>query len=246
MKTIHYKAEQVHDFAWFADKRFKVQKSEVTLASGKKVDTWVMFTKAEEELWKDAINYVDRSTIFYSELVGEYPYPHATAVQSALSAGGGMEYPMITVIGLSGTAQALDEVITHEVGHNWFYGILAFNERYHVWMDEGINSYYDHRYTERYYESAGLNILPDFFQGSSELTELELGYLVQARKNRDQAPSEHSNDFETINYWLAGYEKPAGWGYPECAVTDAGRSLFPSYCGGFADNAVQGTGATRE
>ena len=47
-KTIHYRAGQVHDFAWFADKRFRVAKSAVTLPSGRKVDTWVMFTKAEE------------------------------------------------------------------------------------------------------------------------------------------------------------------------------------------------------
>ncbi|TAK39295.1 MAG: M1 family peptidase, partial [Saprospiraceae bacterium] len=37
MKTIRYTAENVHDFAWFADKRFYVQKGEVTLASGQKV-----------------------------------------------------------------------------------------------------------------------------------------------------------------------------------------------------------------
>ncbi|GIS72180.1 MAG: hypothetical protein CM1200mP10_17570 [Candidatus Neomarinimicrobiota bacterium] len=29
----------------------------------------------------------------------------------------------------------------HEVGHNWFYGILGFNERDHTWMDEGLNEY---------------------------------------------------------------------------------------------------------
>lgn len=209
MKTLHYRAEDVHDFAWFADKRFYVQKSQVALASGRQVDTWVMFTNEEIDLWKNAINYVDRSVKFYSEHVGEYPYPQATAVQSALSAGGGMEYPMITVIGLSGNAQALDNVITHEVGHNWFYGILAFNERDHVWMDEGLNSYYDHRYTEQYYDSDDLEILPDFLAKTTDISQLELAYLFQARRNLDQAPQTHSDEFKPINYWLGGYEKPA-------------------------------------
>ena len=134
MKTLHYKADQVHDFAWFADKRFYVQKGQVTLSSGRTVDTWAMFTDVERNLWKDAINYINRSVLFYSEHVGEYPYPHATAVQSALSAGGGMEYPMITVIGEAGSPRSLDIVITHEVGHNWFYGILGINEDDHVGM----------------------------------------------------------------------------------------------------------------
>ncbi|HHS95716.1 MAG TPA: M1 family peptidase, partial [Phaeodactylibacter sp.] len=43
MKTLHYKAERVHDFAWFADKRFHVQKGEVEMPSGRIVDTWAMF-----------------------------------------------------------------------------------------------------------------------------------------------------------------------------------------------------------
>ncbi len=209
MKTLHYKAEQVHDFAIFADKRFYVQKSEVTLASGKKVDTWAMFTNAEAEMWKKGIFYVDRSVKFYSKHVGEYPYPHATAVQSALSAGGGMEYPMITVIGLMGDPQSLDGVITHEVGHNWFYGILAFNERDHVWMDEGMNSYYDHRYTEQYYEGESIEFLPDFMMKNTDYGLLELAYLYQARRNADQAPATHSEEYSRINYFLGGYEKPA-------------------------------------
>jgi len=212
VKTLHYQADGVHDFAWFADKRFMVQRSAVQLTSGKSVDTWAYFTKTEVNLWKDeAIKYLDRSVKFYSDLVGEYPYPHATAVQSALSAGAGMEYPMITVIGLSGTAQALDEVITHEVGHNWFYGILASNERDHPWMDEGLNSYYDHRYRDLHYPRNRFtkSNLSDFFFKGSPIDLLELGYLHQARRKEDQAPDTHSNEFKRINYWLGAYEKPA-------------------------------------
>ncbi len=210
MKTIRYTADNVHDFAWFADKRFRVQKGQVVQPSGAVTDTWVMFTDEEEELWKDALGYVNRAVAFYSTLVGEYPYPHATAVQSALSAGGGMEYPMITVIGLSGNAQGLDEVITHEVGHNWFYGVLGFNERDHAWMDEGINSYYDHRYSRRYYPGSSLDsYVPAFLQGGSKLEAGEAAYLYLARQNRDQSPATTSDGFDVINYFIQSYEKPA-------------------------------------
>ena len=209
MKTLHYTAEQVHDFAWFDDKRFYVQKSEVKFDSGRTVDTWTMFTDVEADLWKESINYVDRSVKFYSEMVGEYPYPQATAVQSALSAGGGMEYPMITVIGVSGDAQALDIVITHEVGHNWFYGILAFDERDHAWLDEGINSYYDHRYNSLYYEDSSTDFLPPFMMKKTDYSLEELAYLLQARRNIDQASEMTSNEFVPINYFLSAYEKPA-------------------------------------
>ncbi|HKK88026.1 MAG TPA: M1 family metallopeptidase [Saprospiraceae bacterium] len=209
MKTISYKAENVHDFAWFADKRFYVIRDTVTIQDGDR-DTWVFFTNQEIELWKDAINYVNRSVEFYSEKVGTYPYPQATAVQSALSAGAGMEYPMITVIGLMGDAAALDNVITHEVGHNWFYGILAFNERDHVWMDEGINSYYDHRYMDEYYPGKPLMALPPILKGHSPLSTTDYALLYKMRDRADQAPTTHSNKFNSeINYFIGGYEKPA-------------------------------------
>lgn len=209
-KTIRYLAENVHDFAWFADKRFRVQRSEVVLPSGRKVDTWVMFTRTQENLWKDAINYVDRSVRFYSELVGEYPWPQATAVQSALSAGGGMEYPMITVISTASGASSLDEVITHEVGHNWFYGILASNERDHAWLDEGVNTYYEGRYMRRYYRGGGtFSGLPGFVTGGSAYEFDELAYLFQCRRRLDQAPETPSNELTRVNYFLGAYAKPA-------------------------------------
>lgn len=224
-KTIRYTAERVHDFAWFADKRFRVLKGEVELASGRRVDTWAFFTYLESWLWKDAISYLNRSVRFYSDLVGEYPYPQATAVMSALSAGGGMEYPMITVIGTSGNAKALDVVITHEVGHNWFYGILASNERDHAWMDEGTNTYYEHRYTETYYgKDLFGDFLPKFLSRGIDAEMGELGYLLQARRHRDQAPDTHSDDFKDLNYWLGAYEKPGrAFRHLEAAI---GREAF--------------------
>ncbi len=209
MKTINYKATNVHDFAWFADKRFYVDKSEVVLPSGKKIDTYTMFTNEEAELWADAIDYVDRSVLFYSERVGEYPYPHATAIQSALSAGAGMEYPMITVIGLAGSAESLDEVITHEVGHNWFYGILATNERDYAWLDEGFNSYYEHEYMEKYYDSKGSYLGYEKLVGVPANEANQLTFYLPMRRHTDQAINTPSQDLRLFNYWTGAYEKPA-------------------------------------
>ncbi|MCB9048284.1 MAG: M1 family metallopeptidase [Lewinellaceae bacterium] len=209
MKTIRYTAEQVHDFAWFADKRFMVQKDILGLPSGRQVECWAFFTQAEQELWKEAAKYVKRAVAFYSEHVGEYPYPQATAVQMAFSAGGGMEYPMITNCGLTGDAQGLDELIAHEVGHNWFYAILGSNERAHAWMDEGLNSYYEHRYSRRYYGEAGFGYLPAFLMNTSEMDIFELAYLYQARRRLNQAPDTPSDKVSEINYFLGAYEMPA-------------------------------------
>jgi hypothetical protein len=211
MKTLKYTADNVHDFAWFADKRFLILKDEAELAGGRKIPTYVFFTDTEKNLWQQGSFYVARAVEFYSERVGEYPYPHATAVQSALSAGAGMEYPMITVIGVSGTPEGLDQVITHEVGHNWFYGILGSNERDFPWMDEGVNSYHDHKYMDIFYndydELGG--ILPGKIKKQLEYPGVQYLYFILANLGKDQAPNTTSNDLTMMNYFLGAYEKPA-------------------------------------
>ncbi|MBL7828473.1 MAG: M1 family metallopeptidase [Saprospiraceae bacterium] len=209
-KTIRYTAEQVHDFAWFADKRFWVLKDTAVLASGKTVDCWAMFDNSQADIWKKGAFYVKRAVEFYSKHVGEYPWPQATAVHSALSAGGGMEYPMITVIGDSGSGKDLDDVITHEVGHNWFYGILASNEREHPFMDEGMNSYYEARYMRTYYKEHVPAELPKkLFDPAKSGPLLENGYLFLALDRQDTPPDTHSNEFSEITYGLQVYMKTA-------------------------------------
>ena len=207
-KTIRYTAENVHDFAWFADKRFMVQKDTVLLDDGSVIDTWALFNQQQQQYWKHAMSFIKRSLHFYSTHVGNYPYPQATAVHSALGAGGGMEYPMITNCGSVGSLQSLDELIAHELGHNWFYGILASNERDHAWMDEGLNSYYDHKYSETYYGKSSINI-PGYFSRNTNMSIYRMAYLYQARRNKDQAPDTPSDELSEINYFLSAYEKPA-------------------------------------
>lgn len=210
-KTLRYTAENVHDFAWFADKRFNVLHDTARLASGRTVDCWAMFSDENFRPWLKGAFYVRRAVEFYSEHVGEYPWPHATAVHSALSAGGGMEYPMITVIGNTSDPRSLDEVITHEVGHNWFYGILASNERDHAWMDEGFNTYYEMRYMKQYY-GGGIadDALPKGFYDPKVFgPPLYTAYLLLARNYEDAPPDTRSDRFTGTQYGLQVYMKPA-------------------------------------
>ena len=216
IKTLHYKANNIHDFAWFADKRFHVLQSSVVLPqTGRSVATWVMFTNLEGHLWKkNGILSVNKALLHYSSLVGDYPYDQCTAVESSLSAGAGMEYPMITVIGKSGATKSLENVIVHEVGHNWFYGILAPNERDHPWIDEGINSYYEERYMAEHYPEEDLvdglpKALDYFMPPPGERDETYILYQVQQRQNLDQAITLHSNDYTNTNYGVIVYAKTA-------------------------------------
>lgn len=218
LKTLHYIQKNVHDFAWFADKRFHVLKDEATLPSSKrKVTTYALFTNQEAKLWKHSAEYVRKAVEFYSENVGEYPYNQCTAVQSALSAGAGMEYPNITVIGLSRTPLTLETVIVHEVGHNWFYGQLGSNEREHPWMDEGINSYYERRYIRQFHPKSSIfgdavNSRLSHLLGIEHLTsddQSHLFYLFTARNGIDQPITLSADQYSYINYGTIVYSKTA-------------------------------------
>ena len=218
-KTLHYILENAHDFAWFADKRFHVLHGSIELPfSGRTVETWSYFTNLQADLWMKSIDYLNRSVIAYSNYVGEYQWNVAQALEGALSAGAGMEYPTITIIGESPTAAALDNVITHEVGHNWFYGMLGSNEREYAWMDEGINSYYESRYMDTYYNNNPLEVFlgpvanvfssPEILEKNT--TQLSW-YLIAGleRMNKSQPIELHSNDFVSLNYGLLVYQKTA-------------------------------------
>ena len=214
-KVLRFHQDRVHDFAWFADKRFLVRRDSVTLENGHRVMTQVLFTPKNAGLWSGATEYVNESLLRYSEWVGPYPYDRCTAVDGTISAGGGMEYPMITIIGNMGDAEELDNVIAHEVGHNWFQGMLASNERDHPWMDEGMNSFVELRYMRERHPEGGLEIgLPGIGEQLKRRRDRhrlqnELMYRFNARRNLDQAIGLPSEAFSPINYGAIVYGKTA-------------------------------------
>ncbi|MEX1190811.1 MAG: M1 family metallopeptidase [Brumimicrobium sp.] len=213
MKTIRYTQDNVHDFAWFADKRYDVLKGEVELPNtGRKVTTWAMFVPQNIYLWQKAIEYINDGAYYYSKWNGDYPYNQITAVDGTISAGGGMEYPNVTVIGNMGSATSLEVVIVHEVGHNWFYGILGSNERVHGWMDEGLNTlnevryfmtkYPDNTYLANMVLNGGFN-----FHGLHYHDYNDVLFRTIGNTGVDQPIETHSASFKAANYGIIMYQK---------------------------------------
>ena len=196
-KTLRYLQNNVHDFAWFADKRFMVKHDTCSLASGKTIDVYSYFTKSESSSWNKSVSYGKKAIRFYSDQVGEYPYNVASIVQGPQSFGGGMEYPTITVLSPGIKNGSLDALIAHELGHNWFYSVLASDERTHPWMDEGINSFYENKYSS-------IN-KSDLSPGESVLFE------TKAVTKTDQPVETPSQKFSYANYGLVAYYKTAAW-----------------------------------
>ena len=222
IKRLEFKQTNVHDFAWFADKRFIVKYDTCMLASGKIVDLFSYYTLPYKTQWEKSVDYIADAIIKRSEWIGEYPYSVASAVQGPESFGGGMEYPTITVISPMQDERLLEYTLVHEISHNWFYGILGSNERLHPWLDEGLNTYYDFRHTEWKYGNKGEMKIGS--EGFSIKNTERLLFEVLSTARKDQPINSTSEEFTSLNYNIIAYYKTGAW--MELIEKKLGRDLL--------------------
>lgn len=172
-RTVHVRAEDVHDFAWVADPRFRVMYERVG-------DVQVRLLLQPNHVGQ-AARYLGglRAAIErYRDWFGDYPYPLLTAVDPGPggAAGGGMEYPMLITLGTTWwmpSGLRLPEVLAvHEFGHQYWYGMVANNEFEAAWLDEGINSYVEGQIMEETYGSDASYL---------DVLGLRLNHLARAR-----------------------------------------------------------------
>lgn len=205
LKTVRFTENDIHDFAWFADKRWILRRDSISgQGSLGATQIYTAFLPKHQSTWLDAPDMIRATVNSYGTSVGKYPYKTIKVVEGDLIAGGGMEYPTITIIDKA-AIRSLSSVIIHEVGHNWFYGMLGSNERQYPWMDEGMNSFYEQK-THHIYRNPDTQI-----QGNAQE---DFTYFQQVATNKDQKIALPSTDFTTINYGAVVYYKTAlmlGW-----------------------------------
>ncbi len=211
-KTLQYKQNNVTDFAWFADKTYTVKTDTLKLLSGKVITVNAFYYSENKENWSNSIAMIKRAILTKSQWLGEYPYNVVSVVDGGN--GGGMEYPTITLLDDGGSEKMLDFVINHEVGHNWFQAILGTNERTHPWMDEGMNTYYDNRYTLQQYGTANLDIIQTrskFINNRvpDDIQHTLLQTVIGVKK--DQPIETVSEKFSAFNYNMVAYIKTGDW-----------------------------------
>ncbi len=66
---------------------------------------------------------------------GAYPYGEIDMILHNNFWFGGMEYPGLVL------SQASATPVIHELGHQWFYGIVGDDEYTTPWLDEGFTDY---------------------------------------------------------------------------------------------------------
>ncbi|MBP6455747.1 MAG: M1 family metallopeptidase [Chitinophagaceae bacterium] len=199
IKTLHFTENNIHDFAWFADKRFLVEKK-IIIENKKQINAYSYFLPQNFSLYKNSTDILDKTVSYFSKRIGEYPYKNVSIVDGALLAGGGMEYPTIAIIGKTPNKKTLNTVIIHEVGHNWFYGILGSNERKNPWLDEGINSFYENELVQKLVEDGDVAI---------EENSNNIVFHINQSENEEQPISSSSEELTAWNYGGIIYAKSA-------------------------------------
>ncbi|MBC8042290.1 MAG: M1 family metallopeptidase [Rhizobacter sp.] len=200
-KTLHFTAEDVHDFAWTASPHFQTFTDTVRSADGHLITIYFLAqpSHASDEQVARHFTAVKHTIAHHEEWFGVYPYPAITVVDPPYNGtgAGGMEYPTFITTGtfwnLPLGIRSPEIVTVHEFGHQYFQGMLASNEFEEAWLDEGMNTYAELKVTEKFYTRHALHskavehappAKPDYFDDKTSFIDwlgLRLGNVEQAR-----------------------------------------------------------------
>src|SRR5690606_2971887 len=129
-KKWHFKAENVHDFAFTADPSYRIGTEYVN-----GIECVALVQEPHASGWQNAAKFVAQTITALSNQFGTYHYPKMVAAD----ANDGMEYPMLTLDG--GKDPGYRGLLVHEIAHNWFYGMVGNNETYRAFLDEGFTQF---------------------------------------------------------------------------------------------------------
>ncbi|WP_369229656.1 M1 family aminopeptidase [Streptomyces sp. R21] len=124
-------ASKVRDFAWGAGPFTKISG---TSTAGTPINIYSVsgITSSDaQSMLSTAKTAVDA----HAARFGAYPYGELDAVIDNNYWFGGMEYPGFVLDLVSTTA------LTHEIGHQWWYGIVGDDEYNSPWLDEAFTDY---------------------------------------------------------------------------------------------------------
>jgi Peptidase family M1 domain len=159
------------------------------------------FWRPNAPRWAAVARFEAHSITFLSRFTGvPYPWPHMTAVEGEGIIGGGMEYPMMTLISAYTSAgdSALYSVTAHELAHMWVPMIVSVDERRYSWLDEGMTTFHEAQARK------------DTFPGSAAEMEDRTSYLNTARAGAEGEIMRRSDFHYTGGaFGTASYPKPS-------------------------------------
>jgi len=217
-KTWNYHADNVHDFAFTADPTYRIGEYDLhpaDFADGTKGE-WhqqektirciALVQEPNAAKWQNAAEYAGKIIQTYSNDIGLYGWPKIIVSD----ARDGMEYPMLTMDG--GLDPSYRGLLCHEIGHEWFYGMVGNNETYRALLDEGFTQFLTSWSLTKLEGTYGLN----YKQGNKYIDRYRdsvsvrfrtvySDYLREAIRGDDGLIKTHSDYFENPSRAGGGY-----------------------------------------
>ncbi|MBL7957786.1 MAG: M1 family metallopeptidase, partial [Flavobacteriales bacterium] len=191
-KIWKYHSENTHDFAFTADPTYRIGEAEWN-----GVQCIALAQEPHASGWQNAADYCARVIQAHSESIGMYAYPKMIVAD----ARDGMEYPMLTLDG--GRDPGYRGLFVHEVGHNWFFGMIGNNETYRAMLDEGFTQFLTAWGLERIDGDTMVNDTPRTryerrytYPELARESEVYFGYQRDAVRDRVPPINTHSDEFE--------------------------------------------------
>jgi len=143
-KTLIFRGEDIHDFAWTAQPDYQIVEGDFNGSMGH-VKIRVLMQPGHMNQADRHLRIMQETMERFDQWYGPYPYKQITVVDPGDFRAGGMEYPtLITADDIWWWPRdnyLFEEILDHEFGHQYWYGMVATNEFEDAWLDEGINTY---------------------------------------------------------------------------------------------------------
>ena len=204
--TWHFIASGVRDFAWGTSDQYAWDQTRALVDSGRDtVNISSFFRLTQPALaWRiGGARYTRDAIEQMSAYLWPYPWPQMTSMEGVLD-GGGMEYPMMTLMQPWADTLSLAGDLMHETGHMWFPMQAGSNETRYPWMDEGFT---------QFDVAQGMRVLYGAPRTGGRANDSEEGqrasYLHAARAGQDQPLMLPGDEYPQDLYFTMYYNKTA-------------------------------------
>jgi hypothetical protein len=196
----------VREVTFSASRYFQVQSK---ISNGVNVSTY--FLPKDAYLWSSyALDHAEDALTLFNNSFGIYPYPTLNVVEE-YTYFGGMEYPLQVYISeaidswgypLDVDRRLLEEIIAHEVCHQWWYNLVGNDEVDVGFLDEGLTCWSTDYYGEYYHGDW------EYFQYTRYIDEVRVYYAEYGLSSKINQTVYECLATNTDYYYVAYHKAP--------------------------------------
>jgi hypothetical protein len=204
--TWHFVAPNVRDVAWGASNEYAWDATRALVGGGRDtvdINSFFRLTNSARAWRAGGARFTRDAIEQMSQYLWPYPWPKMTSMEGVLD-GGGMEYPMMTLMQPWADTLSLAGDLMHETGHMWFPMQVGSSETRYPWMDEGFT---------QFDVAQGMRLLYGEPRTGGRPNDSEAGqralYLRRARVGEDAPLMLPGDEFPQDLYLVTYYDKTA-------------------------------------